>query len=108
MSDGDAGSGGMPLSPTWMEPALLKLAELAAQQRLGHAYLVISEDLSQAALFNRLVALQQLWKYLSHRSIISDIIADASRSEASVKESSKLGIQMREHLARFESVFCKF
>ena len=60
MSDGDAGSGGMPLLPTWMEPALLKLAELGGQQRLGHAYLVISEDLSQAALFNRLVALQQL------------------------------------------------
>jgi hypothetical protein len=60
MSDGDAGSGGMPLSPPWMESALLNFAELGAQQRLGHAYLVISEDLGQAALFNRLVALQQL------------------------------------------------
>ena len=60
MSDGDAGRGEMPLSPPWMEPALLNFAELGVQQRLGHAYLVISEDLGQAALFSRLAALQQL------------------------------------------------
>lgn len=50
----------LPVEPQWMAPALINFNELVAHNRLGHAYLVISEDPPQAALFAQLVAVRQL------------------------------------------------
>ena len=50
----------IPIAPRWMEPALENFAELAAQHRLGHAYLLISDDPLQAALFAQCIALRKL------------------------------------------------
>lgn len=46
--------------PSWMAAALASFNELFIQNRLGHAYLVISEDPLQAILFTRLVAARLL------------------------------------------------
>ncbi|MGA1581189.1 MAG: hypothetical protein ACO35B_10950 [Luminiphilus sp.] len=46
--------------PGWMTASLVSFNQLVAQNRLGHAYLVTSEDPLQAALFSQLVAARQL------------------------------------------------
>lgn len=59
-SDREVTAETLPIAPAWMEPALVNVGELVVKKRLGHAYLVISEDPLQAALFAQCVALQQL------------------------------------------------
>jgi len=50
------------VEPAWMKAALVNFSQLVAQNRLGHAYVVIAEDPLQAALFSQLVAARQLCK----------------------------------------------
>jgi DNA polymerase-3 subunit delta' len=53
----------LPDAPAWMGPALQHFEELVAKKRLGHAYLVISEDPLQAALFTHLIACRRLCQH---------------------------------------------
>lgn len=62
MSDGrqEIDADPFPVAPRWMLPALESFTDLSAQNRLGHAYLLMADDPQQAIMFARSVALRKL------------------------------------------------
>lgn len=59
-SSQEIGADPLPVAPRWMLPALESFTDLSAQNRLGHAYLLIADDPQQAIMFAQSVALRKL------------------------------------------------